>query len=223
MSIFLPLHPDYRLLCHLRGSIIVLEGLIAVGKSTLGLSLCRYLNRIGIQAEWFSEDIPKLLLELYISDQKKYAFAFQTIIATRRIQMYKDALELAKKGIVVIIDRGLLGDFAFATMQKDKEYISNTEFATYLNIILGKYPEPNYTVYLTCDTNVCFERLRFRGSQAEISGYTLEYFQELAASYEKVLGTQENGLVRLDWNRHAKVSDGLVSDELCREVLNTLV
>ena len=222
MSVYLSLHSDYRHFCHLRSSIIVLEGLIAVGKSTLGLSLFRYLNRIGIKAKWFSEDIPKSLLDLYLSDQKKYAFAFQTIIAKQRIQIYKDALKLAKKGVVVIIDRGLSGDFAFATMQKDKGFFTKQEFYVYLNLISEKYPEPNYTIYLNCSPQVCFERLKFRGNQAEINGYTLKYFQDLKTSYEKIIDQQKNGLILLDWESHTTIKHGMIGDELCKEVLKSL-
>lgn len=70
----------------------------------------------------------------------KYAFPFQTIIINNRIATMKKALsESENKNI--FIDRGIIGDMAFAQMQFDEGKFTKEEFEAYKQMIYKEYPQ----------------------------------------------------------------------------------
>lgn len=79
----------------------------------------RICNKV---ANTISEKIPESLLDLYLSDMKKYTFSFQVIVARERIRIYKEASENAKSGYVVFIDRGLWGRLCFCKYAKTESF-----------------------------------------------------------------------------------------------------
>ena len=204
----------------LRGSIIVLEGLISVGKTTLGLSLVQYLSDLGFEVVWFPEEIPKSLLPLYTKDMAKYAFPFQVIVARDRKVVLTKAHESAKQGKIVIIDRCLLGDYSFGLMQKEKGFFTKQEFEAYMNLISTNLNEPTFTVFLDCPPEIAFERMKRRGYKEEVEGYTLGYFQDHDAVYRRVVFSTKRHL-RVDWSETV-IRDGHVSKEECRKFLERL-
>ena len=101
----------------LLGKVLILEGLISAGKSKAGRSIEKYCDDLGFQCKFFPEPVIPDLLQLFLNDQKKYAFAFQLAILIKRQSIYKTAYEYAKKGYFCIIDRSLYGDYCFAKLQ----------------------------------------------------------------------------------------------------------
>jgi len=209
----------------LGGKVIVLEGLIGVGKSTLGRSFEKHLQDNNIEVVWMSEPINQVLLELYISDMTKYAFPFQVIIARERIQIYKEARRLAAEGKVVFIDRGLPGDLAFAYMQKNKGFFTEREFNVYLNLISAGLPDsniqpiltPDAIIHLDCTAETAWKRILARGNSSEKNGYSLKYLRDLHKSYERALANYN--AFRIDWNIDQPVQNDILSLDVCREVL----
>src|SRR5579885_882482 len=100
----------------LRGKVAILEGLISAGKSTAGEEIAKFVNDLGIPCRFFPEPLLPGLLDLFLSDQKTYAFSFQLTMLVKRQAIYREAFELAKQGYFCIIDRSLYGDYCFALM-----------------------------------------------------------------------------------------------------------
>lgn len=210
---------ERRKYAFLQGSTIVLEGPIGGGKTTLGLSMLMHLTKLGFDVEWIPENIPKPLLKLYTTDMKRYAFSFQVIVARDRKAVLEQAQKMKKTGKIFIIDRCLLGDFAFAWMQKKKGFFTEEEFEVYKGLIRTEAPPPDFTVYLDVPPEVAFSRMQKRGNPAEIAGYTLEYFKELETAHQEVLtGTD---YLRINWEESRVISSG-ITEEGSRTVLEQL-
>lgn len=78
---------EYTKYSKLRGSIICVEGIISAGKTTLGKNLAKYLNEIGIKAEFYQEFVDESLLQLFYANPEKYAFAFQVFFGNTHCSM----------------------------------------------------------------------------------------------------------------------------------------
>lgn len=219
---YINLESSYKDFSCLRGNIIILEGLIGVGKSTLGACLYQFLLNCGIESKWFNEPINDKLLKLYISDMNKYAFSFQTIVARERLNIYKEAVKWSKKGFVVFIDRSLIGDMSFAIMQRNKGYISTKEFEVYLNLISDQVQEPHCTLFLDCSPKVAWERMKERGQKEEVSGYSLAYFEDLNRAYSEAFNRSEIKRLSINWEEKQPIVNGQLTVKTCKNILYQL-
>lgn len=235
-------HPDYPTYRQLRGVCILIDGIIGVGKSTLGKSLEQFLKSIGISARFYGEYVNARLLEQYISDMKKYAYPFQMIMLCRRFEIYRDAKRFAAAGGVAIIDRNLLGDYAFAFMQHKKGNITDEEWTIYTDMYkLENVEQPDYILFLDCGAETALRRTRRRGVESENS-YTLQYFDDVKSAYEEVYnqmyiahpltryvcidwGTDVNGLsVSTDsTNENSHEPNTVLPEKVCKYVLDRLI
>ena len=222
----------------LRGHVITIEGLIGAGKSTLGRSLVQYLTNIGLDAKFYSEFVHLPLLEQYISNMSKYGYSFQIIMVRERLRIYRVAMEAADRGEISIIDRCMLGDVAFARMLHQQKILSDDEWSTYLSLIKkDEIIEPSLTVYLDCSAKEAFNRMLSRSNQAEVTGYSLEYFEHLEKSYQEIISAINPPLIKVDWEipRQTKMNLDIATmngslhnnksslhDDDCRSVLSEI-
>ena len=210
----------------LNGHVIVLEGLIGVGKTTLGFSLEKYLNELGLKTKFYPEFKNKALLNQYITNMDKYAYVFQTVMLMARINIYRQAYHFASTGGISIIDRSLLGDYTFAKMQYNQDRFTIYEWEVYRNLIPKDLPEPNCIVMLKCKPEIAFNRMKKRGNKSEVSGYTLKYFKELSSYYNDTFKNLTNPTLSIDWETNKTLKDGvgdsLLSSESCNYVLNQI-
>lgn len=216
---------QYNKYRHLRGGIFIIEGLIGVGKSTLGSSIEHYLNSIYISCKFFPEYTNKSLLDQYISDMSKYAFTFQLFMLSKRIEIYRQAEEFSKTGGISIIDRSIFGDMAFAYMQKKKGFISESEWKIYLDIMKQEIQlEPTAIIFLDCNLDSCLERLNKRGDKVEISGYNKNYYESLNDAYEYIMNNYNNTkLTKIDWNRFFDFDGPYLKKEIIQDFLQNLI
>lgn len=183
----------YRQYSKFIGYVVSIEGLIGAGKSTLGQSLEKFFKSIGINAKFFPEYKNIKLLNQYISNMTKYAYSFQSVMLSKRLEIYRMASEFAAKGGVAIIDRSIIGDITFARMQVSMGNITPEEYQVYESIIEEEnILEPNLTIYLDVCIDTVMRRIQKRGIESEISGYSKEYIQTLNENYLKVLNTIDN-------------------------------
>lgn len=222
---FMSRHPDYTTYLPLRGCVFTLEGLIGVGKSSLGRSLELTLQNAGHRAQFFPEYCNAELLRQYISNIPAYAYAFQLFMLSKRIEIYREAEKYAASGGVAIIDRSILGDFTFARMQHKAGCISDEEFKVYCSVMRQEIQlTPTINVFLTCSPQVSMERIKLRGLQPEVEGYELAYLQQLSDAYACTLREAKNvNHLFLPWEDNVGMVDGLLPAETSRNVLITIL
>lgn len=215
----------YEKLRCLRGGIYVIEGIIGVGKTTLGNSLENYLNSVGIKCKFYKEYFNDDLLNQFISDMKTYAYFFQMMMLMKRIEIYKEAEEFAKLGGVSFIDRSLVGDMTFAKMHYENGNISDNEFNIYNNFIKKEnLLVPSACIYLQCNTNTSITRVKNRGHESEINGYDIDYLTNLKNMYDRVMTDSTNiKVINLDWNNSIKLINNMIAEEDLLKIINLLL
>lgn len=184
------------------GQVIAVEGLIGAGKTTACHCLAEQLRKHGFQVELFEEEVNLDLLQLFLADMKKYAFAFQLYMLESRINALRIAHRFAQQGGIAILDRSMVGDRAFGTLHYQQGNISQPEWEVYCSLFRDNIEAlPNKIIYLSCDSKVSLERIYKRDRAGEKKDYNLEYLDNLQASYEKSLAMIEMvPVIRVNWN-----------------------
>lgn len=201
----------------------VIEGLISSGKSTL----IRSLQKSAVTKEFFDEvivfdePIKKRTLDAYLDDQTRYSFSFQTNTAIKRGHIFKEALRIAsaKPRILVLIDRGLDGDQAFALAQLRLEYMTPEDYSLYQEEIgvddgsLEKMQsQPGFrVVYLRCEPRTSWKRTLKRGIVKETATYDENYMSTVHAAHEEMLADKPH-VTTLDWEQDRSVVGGILDE-----------
>lgn len=126
------------------GEILIVESPVGVGKSTVCASLLKYHTELfgkHVKVDMILEHVDGMMLDAFLGDQKRYAFDFQIYMARNRIETMRTAEKLAREGHIVIIDRGLPGDFTFAMMHRDIGNFSELEWAIYCSVMRDVFPQ----------------------------------------------------------------------------------
>ena len=213
----------------LRGMTIIIEGLIGTGKSTAGYSLTRWLNCNGIRAQYFPEYRNNRLLDQYIKNMPKYAYAFQIFMLQQRLHIYSEAKRFSELGGISIIDRSLLGDYTFAKMQKQKGYFTIDEWNVYISLMEHDSKiEPDIIMYLHCSPEISFNRMKLRGIKSEVGGYTIEYFNDLHKAYESTMAEITHEIHKVSWDKDiipiiTLDEKRLLPEDSCIELLDSVV
>lgn len=219
MKPFSLIHPDYESLRHLKGSIIIIEGIPGSGKSTLCTKLAQYLTAVGFETKNFEEEVNEPFLELFLSDMKKYAFAFQMNALCHRQRIYMQALDYARKNNgIAIVDRSLAGDCSFAGLQHDYGNISDFEWKIYEHTVnKSPLPQPSTIIYLEVDTEVAMYRIKERNRGSEASAYDRKYLEDLDMNYKCSMEECEIPIKYIDWNEPRDLNRGDLLD-VCEEL-----
>lgn len=194
----------------LKGSILVVEGNISSGKSTLTREMVKFFNSIGLRAKLFDEPILQSYLELFLSDMKKQAFGFQMSMLIERQCLYREAENFAETGGISIVDRGFYGDKVFAILHNESGNISQKEMSVYDDVFSRmNFKTPTFVLYLEVDPKVNVKRCNSRSRSGECTAYKLSYFEKLNELYEEMLQqmTSENGVLRFDWSKDLKSTE----------------
>lgn len=194
---------------NLNGMILIIEGNISSGKTTLGKRIEKYFNLEGYNCKFFEEYRNKDLLDQYICDMKKYAYSFQIFMLNRRIQTYREAIEHTKLGGISVIDRSIMGDWTFCKFQVKKGNITKDEFNVYESIIKSEnIITPHFILYLDCDLERCMNRIKQRNITSEIKGYNIDYLNDLSNEYENTIKnyiSPYHTIIRIDNNKENSI------------------
>lgn len=212
----------YNFSC-LRASVITIEGGIGVGKTSLGRSIERFLNKLGIKTKFFPEYVNQTLLTQFIGDMKRYAYSFELFMLAKRAEIYRDAQRFADLGGLAIIDRSINGDWAFTKMQYDAGRITEEDWKTYQDILNAEnFYEPSLTIFLDCSIERSLARINKRGRDGE-SGYTEDYLQKLEIAYQESFERVDHEIHYLHWDEDKNLDDdGYLSDDDIEEFLNDI-
>ena len=233
-----------------KGKIVIVEGLVGSGKSTLCQSVRKHIDVLTSDYDRcvvLRERICSALLDMYIGDMQRYAFPFQVIMVRDRCEDMRTAMREAEAGALVLLDRGLPGDMAFALLQHEQGIMSDKEFSVYLELLHASHPhfvptliDPQHApspaqdakpgdgisieiLYLRCQPQIAFERMRKRNIKSEVDGYTEAYFENLNAAYERIIqafSDSPNGkLYVVDYSKDVCMADTQLSAEQCKSTL----
>lgn len=210
---------------------ICVDGNIGAGKTTFTQSLERYLKRRGIACDLAVEDMSNKMqmLELFLKNPSKYAFAFQMMMLSERINIYKCALPEYTAGKTQIIDRSLVGDYSFAYLHHKYGNINDDEWAAYKEM-LEQYADkdffkvPDYYLYLEVLPEKALQRItqRNRGNEAET--YQLQYLQDLTDAHRQSFEDLGINYIQLDWNANTSLDDeGLIDDAVIADIVDKII
>lgn len=158
---------------------IIIEGQIGVGKTTIGEILKERLD-IPLFRE-LHNPVTTNLLDRYYLDKRRWAFTVQTHFLAERCHMIRE-LTRAGNGLM---DRSIFGDRIFAQMLAAAGYMDAEEFDTYNRLLEGmmeQVPTPRLLIYLDCTVDTAIARIqrRNRGHESDIPR---SYLEELNRRY----------------------------------------
>jgi deoxycitidine kinase len=189
------------------GQMILLEGNIGAGKTTVGKAIAAS-GAFGFIEEptraWRENFATNMLDNLY-RDIERWAFTFQICTFITRAKTWPEISALTDKRRV-ILERSVYCDrFVFVENFYRSGVISLTEYQLYRGLwdfLISNYNDrPDLIIYLRTPAQVCMQRIKDRG-RAEESGITLEYLLQLERLHDEWLrdGSEQRSLV-LDGER----------------------
>lgn len=173
--------------------VIVVAGMIGVGKSTLTKILA---EELATQAFYESVEDNPILEKFYISSEEeiqrnRYPFLLQLWFLNTRFKSIKEALVNDNN----VLDRSIYEDWYFAKVNKELGRISDLEFDIYEGLLdnmleeLAELPKksPDLLVYLKADFQTILDRIAGRGRDFEIDPALVEYYHTLWKGYDEWL------------------------------------
>lgn len=163
-------------------SLIVIEGPIGVGKTSLARILAERLSaRLLLEVV---EENP--FLARFYEDKERYAFQTEAFFLLSR---FKQHAELSQTHL---FQRHTVADYLF-----DKTYLfaslnlSGDEFELYRTLfdqLRTRLPDPDLTVYLRAEPELLLRRIAKRGRQFE-SEMSADYLRRIGGAYDEYFGT----------------------------------
>lgn len=173
--------------------LVLLEGNIAAGKTTLGERLTQddRFRFVREPVERWQSGFAMNLLERFYTDTPRWAFTMQIGAFLTRAQTLDTSP--AHDGVMVF-ERSIYCDrHVFAKSLHRQGLLDNTEWALYLafwEYFRANVPIPDAIIYLQTPAAECFRRLQVRGRPEEHS-ITLDYLQQLETCHDEWLLDQQ--------------------------------
>lgn len=200
------------------GHIIILEGLPGVGKTLLCESIAKHVDNVVILKEWVDEDI----LEKYIKNMKMYASRFQFRIQNETMSRMRKAVDHAKAGYIVVVDRGIAGNRCFAEMQHQAGLISASDIEIYrrsfnYEMIEGLNDVDFTTIYMKANVSICLEHIKKRDRKGEDS-YNEIYLNRLKTMHDIILSNAKI----VNWNVNHNLEEDRLPQKIVENILTIL-
>jgi deoxyguanosine kinase len=186
------------------------QGNIGSGKSTLIHYLQKSYKESGKKVCFLQEPVDEwntikdcsgtTMIELFYSDQKRFAFGFQMMAYISRLVILKDAM---KKGFDIIIsERSLDTDRnIFAKMLYDDGKICDVEYQIYMkwfDEFKKDFPD-EMIIYVKTTPDVAYCRVGTRGRKGE--NIPIEYMEKCHEYHEQwICNIQSSSVCELDGN-----------------------
>jgi deoxyadenosine/deoxycytidine kinase len=164
-------------------SIVSLEGNIGAGKSTLLESLRKEFEKesdivfvsepVDVWEKFKDKSTGQTVLEKFYADPSKYAFAFQIMAFTTRLQVLQKTIEENPQAKLFICERSLDADkHIFAKMLNDDGTIDNIMYQIYEccfqeYLVQIKSLDLSGIIHVNTDPTTCYNRIKTRGREGE--------------------------------------------------------
>ncbi len=189
--------------------VVIVEGLIGVGKSTLTEALAAQLG-----GEFIAEPDEKTnpFLALYYQDPARWSYTMQShLLSCRyRAHLYAQSRVLHGRDTWVCMDRSFFGDSCFARVQKKLGYFCDAEYESYFRMHKDYQTHilyPTVAIFLHATPETCAKRIDRRISEKEgrkcESGIDIGYLSMLDQEInvlEKELANRGVSVISLDWD-----------------------
>ena len=192
--------------------LVIIEGNIGVGKSTLANDLSIYLGKdTKVFLEPDEKENKNPYLKRFYEDRKRYAFTMQCHLLAQRLKAYEEAQwTVLNDKAHCISDRSLWGDVSFSYCQVDDGSMTEEEFATYCSlfqIMTARILYPHFAIKLIATPKECLTRINNRLSEREgrkcESKIELSYLEKLDNEINNVLNMLEKQgtiVIPIEWN-----------------------
>jgi deoxyadenosine/deoxycytidine kinase len=206
----------------------IVEGNIGSGKSTF----CKKFSLNNPDAEVHLEPVDewinmkdnntqKNLLQYFYDDQERWSYSFQSYAFITRINCITKPTDKKLK----VVERSIFTDrnvFAKALYETNK--MSNIEWKMYnkwfdwlVLDLINKIGEPAGIIYLRCQPEISYERLKIR-SRNEESSVPLDYLEKLHNYHDEWLLNNKNTIV-IDVNKDFE-NDPIESNKIFEQINN---
>lgn len=180
--------------------LISLEGNIGAGKSTLLDSLKDSKNIVCLKEPvdiWstIKDANGETILSKYYKDPTKYAFAFQIMALTTRLNEMRRVIKENPDCKIILLERSLETDrHVFAKMLYDEGNLDDVSYQIYKKLFDTNPLEIplNSVIYLDVSSEVCSERIKKRSRVGE-EGIPLEYLQRCEKYHRNWLFDESRG------------------------------
>ena len=168
--------------------IISIEGNIGAGKTTLLQHLQKNNTNDEIVFvrepvdlwETFKDSNNETMLEKFYKDPNKYAFPFQIMAFTTRVQTLENAIKTNPQAKLFICERSLEADkHIFAKMLHDEDGIDDVMYQVYCHSFqhyLADHLKLSGIIYVSTNPPVAYERVGKRARTGE-NKITIEYLE----------------------------------------------
>ena len=183
-------------------NMIIIEGNIGAGKSTLTKKLSQAMN-----ARAFYEPVEaNPYLEKFYKDPEQYALSMQFYLMSVRYEMHLEGIQyIWRTGQPVIYDRSIYGDYVFAKKNWLDGNMSDLDFENYNKMRKVMYKSlmvPHITLYLKNDPQTTQENIQMRNRDCE-NTISMDYLRGLSDLYKEFTAEMRglgSHVIELDWN-----------------------
>jgi len=192
----------------IRKKVIIVEGIIGAGKSSLTMELGQALGpqtRVLMEPDE-ADDANPYLADFYGAPER-WALVMQVHLLQARYRMHLNAQWHAMSGVGhAVLDRSYFGDTCFARLQLRNGCMTQREFNTYRNIyhaMTASVLLPNVCVRLLVSPEVARRRIRARMEEREgrrcESVIELQYLIDLDREISHMVGVlRQEGVTVID-------------------------
>lgn len=141
--------------------VIVVDGVVGVGKSTL----MNLLVEMGY-TPYAEPVVDNPILEKFYYDRARYSFSLQIFFLNKRFKYIKEAVAMGN----AVMDRSIYGDCIFAKLLHDNGEMSIEEFDLYRELLenmLEHVVAPKLMIYLETSVDEAMRKIRKRGRDYE--------------------------------------------------------
>jgi len=186
-------------------SMILLEGNIGAGKTSLGNTLedAGAFAFLEEPVDRWREGFASNLFQQFYADMPRWSFTFQIMAFVTRAKTWSEILQRTSADRV-ILERSIFTDrHVFARNLYEQGAMTDAEWELYGHLwdfLAGNYvEEPDHILYLRTPAEECVERIRRRG-RAEEREIPLDYLKRLEAHHDEWLLDHPRSIV-LDGSR----------------------